>query len=31
MLEKPETKKDAHVYEEIRKYMFYESGKMWVK
>ena len=32
VLEKPEVvKEDNKVYEEIRKYMFYESGKMWVK
>ena len=29
--EKSEAIKDERQYEEIKKYMFYESGKMWVK
>jgi len=29
--EKSEAVKDERQYEEIRKYMFYESGKFWVK
>lgn len=30
-LEKEEAERDTRTYQEVKKYMFYESGKMWVK